>query len=89
MKRNVLSYIFNRFWGLQYIPRLFSEYMLTFRVEEPMKICMASLHLFQEHICYIFIFILIIKNTQWYKETYNIRTCGETDIYPVDVFIAC
>jgi hypothetical protein len=29
---------FNRFWGLKYIPRLFSEYMLTFRVEEPMKI---------------------------------------------------
>jgi hypothetical protein len=26
---------FNRFWGLKYIPRLFSEYMLTFRVEEP------------------------------------------------------
>ena len=50
---------------------------------------MASLHLFQEHICYIFIFILIIKNTQWYKETYKIRTCGETDIYPVDVFIVC
>jgi hypothetical protein len=29
---------FNRCWGLKYIPRLFSEYMLTFRVEEPMKI---------------------------------------------------
>jgi hypothetical protein len=29
---------FNRFWGLKYIPRLFSEYMLTFRVEEPMTI---------------------------------------------------
>jgi hypothetical protein len=32
----------NRFWGLQYIPRLFSEYMLTFRVEEPMKICVTN-----------------------------------------------
>jgi hypothetical protein len=30
---------FNRFWGLKYIPRLFSEYMLTFMVEEPMKMC--------------------------------------------------
>lgn len=27
---------------------------------------MASMHLFQEHICYIFIFILIIQNTQGY-----------------------
>ena len=25
-----------------YIPRLFSEYMLTFRVEEPMKICVTN-----------------------------------------------
>jgi hypothetical protein len=33
---------FNRFWGLKYIPRLFSEYMLTFRVEEPMKICATN-----------------------------------------------
>ena len=33
---------FNRFWGLKYIPRLFSEYMLTFRVEEPMKICVTN-----------------------------------------------
>ena len=28
---------FNRIWGLKYIPRLFSEYMLTFRAKEPMK----------------------------------------------------
>ena len=34
---------FNRFGGLKYIPRLFSEYMLTFRVEEPMKICVTNL----------------------------------------------
>jgi hypothetical protein len=27
---------FNRLWVLKYIPRLFSEYMLTFRVEEPL-----------------------------------------------------
>ena len=33
---------FNRFWGLKYIPCLFSEYMLTFRVEEPMKICVTN-----------------------------------------------
>ena len=33
---------FNRFRGLKYIPRLFSEYMLTFRVEEPMKICVTN-----------------------------------------------
>ena len=33
---------FNPFWGLKYIPRLFSEYMLTFRVEEPMKICATN-----------------------------------------------
>ena len=33
---------FNRFWELKYIPRLFSEYMLTFRVEEPMKICVTN-----------------------------------------------
>jgi hypothetical protein len=33
---------FNRFWRLKYIPRLFSEYMLTFRVEEPMKICVTN-----------------------------------------------
>ena len=33
---------FNRFWGLKYIPRLFSEYMLTFRIEEPMKICVTN-----------------------------------------------
>jgi hypothetical protein len=33
---------FNRFWGLKYIPRLFSEYMLTIRVEEPMKICVTN-----------------------------------------------
>jgi hypothetical protein len=33
---------FNRFWGLKYIPRLFSEYMLTFRAEEPMKICVTN-----------------------------------------------
>jgi hypothetical protein len=33
---------FNRFWGLKYIPRLFSEYMLTFRVEEPLKICVTN-----------------------------------------------
>ena len=33
---------FYRFWGLKYIPRLFSEYMLTFRVEEPMKICVIN-----------------------------------------------
>jgi hypothetical protein len=32
----------NRFWGLKYIPRLFSEYILTFRVEEPMKICVTN-----------------------------------------------
>jgi hypothetical protein len=32
---------FNRFWGLKYIPRLFSEYMLTFRAEEPMEICVT------------------------------------------------
>jgi hypothetical protein len=25
-----------------YIPRLFSEYMLTFRVEEPMKMCVTN-----------------------------------------------
>jgi hypothetical protein len=29
---------FNRFWGLKYIPHLFSEYMLTFRAEEPVKL---------------------------------------------------
>ena len=28
--------------GLKYIPRLFSEYMLTFRAEEPMKICVTN-----------------------------------------------
>jgi hypothetical protein len=33
---------FNRFWGLKYIPRLFSEYLMTFRVEEPMKICVTN-----------------------------------------------
>jgi hypothetical protein len=33
---------FNLFWGLKYIPRLFSECMLTFRVEEPMKICVTN-----------------------------------------------
>ena len=33
---------FNRFWGLKYIPRLFYEYMLTFRAEEPMKICVTN-----------------------------------------------
>ena len=33
---------FNRFWGLKYIPHLFSEYMLTFTVEEPMKICVTN-----------------------------------------------
>jgi hypothetical protein len=33
---------FNRFWGLKYISRLFSEYMLTFRVEESMKICVTN-----------------------------------------------
>jgi hypothetical protein len=33
---------FNGFWGLKYIPRLFSEYMLTCRVEEPMKICVTN-----------------------------------------------
>jgi hypothetical protein len=33
---------FNRFWRLKYIPRLFSEYMLTFRVEEPMTICVTN-----------------------------------------------
>jgi hypothetical protein len=32
----------NTSWGLKYIPRLFSEYMLTFRVEEPMKICVTN-----------------------------------------------
>jgi hypothetical protein len=37
------------FWGPNegdrkrtYIPRLFSEYMLTFRVEEPMKMCVTN-----------------------------------------------
>jgi hypothetical protein len=25
-----------------HIPRLFSEYMLTFRVEEPMKMCITN-----------------------------------------------
>ena len=37
------------FWGPNegdrkrtYISRLFSEYMLTFRVEEPMKICVTN-----------------------------------------------
>ena len=37
------------FWGPNegdqkrtYIPRLFSEYMLTFRVEEPVKMCVAN-----------------------------------------------
>ena len=33
---------FNRFEGLKYIPRLFSEYMLTFKAEEPMKICVTN-----------------------------------------------
>jgi hypothetical protein len=33
---------FNIFWGLKYIPRLFSEYMLTFRAVEPMKICVTN-----------------------------------------------
>jgi hypothetical protein len=28
--------------GLKYIPHLFSEYMLTFRVEKPMKICVTN-----------------------------------------------
>jgi hypothetical protein len=28
--------------GLKYIARLFSEYMLTFRAEEPMKICVTN-----------------------------------------------
>jgi hypothetical protein len=35
----ILAYFF---WGLKYIPRLFSEYMLTFRTEEPMKICVTN-----------------------------------------------
>ena len=35
-------YKYNRFWGLKYIPRLFSEYMLTFRAEKPMKICVTN-----------------------------------------------
>jgi hypothetical protein len=30
------------FGRLKYIPRLFSEYMLTFMVEDPMKICVAT-----------------------------------------------
>jgi len=30
------------FGRLKYIPRLFSEYMLTFMFEEPMKICGAN-----------------------------------------------
>ena len=37
------------FWGPNegdrkrtYIPRLFSEFMLTFRVEEPMKMCVTN-----------------------------------------------
>jgi hypothetical protein len=34
---------FYHFWGTEiYIPRLFSEYMLTFRVEEPMTICVLN-----------------------------------------------
>jgi hypothetical protein len=32
----------NRFSGMKYITRLFSDYMLTFRVEEPMKICVTN-----------------------------------------------
>jgi hypothetical protein len=32
-------HVFIIFGRLKYIPRLFSEYMLTFIVEEPMKIC--------------------------------------------------
>jgi hypothetical protein len=47
VKRNVLSSMFVSFCllgGLKYIalPRLFCEYMLTFRVEEPMKICVIN-----------------------------------------------
>jgi hypothetical protein len=41
--------LFLFFWGPNegdrkrtYIPRLFSEYMLTFRVEEPMKMCVTN-----------------------------------------------
>jgi hypothetical protein len=37
---------FNRFWGLKYIPRLFSEYMLTFRAEEPMKLNDTQVYLY-------------------------------------------
>ena len=33
---------FNLFWGLKYILRLFSEYMQTFRAEEPMKTCVTN-----------------------------------------------
>ena len=33
---------FNRFWGLKYIAPLFSEYKLTFRIEEPMEICVTN-----------------------------------------------
>ena len=33
---------FNLFLRLKYVPRLFSEYMLTFRAEEPMKICVTN-----------------------------------------------
>ena len=52
------------FWGpnegdrkCTYIPRLFSEYMLTFRVEEPMKMCVTN----QIRNIYLYIFDMIIN----------------------------
>ena len=42
MKRNFCRPCCYRFRRLKYIPRLFSEYMLTFMVERPMKICVTN-----------------------------------------------
>ena len=53
---------FNRFGGLKYIPRLFSEYMLKFRAEEPMKICVTkyirNIKLYWKKICIKVIYML-------------------------------
>jgi hypothetical protein len=35
-------FYFCRFWEIEIIPCLFSEYILTFMVEEPMTICVIN-----------------------------------------------
>jgi hypothetical protein len=59
-------HVFIVFGRREYITRLFSEYMLTCRVEEPMKMCVQT-----KSVIYIYVHQLNVRDKIWFSCYYS------------------